>query len=110
MASIMPFDSFLRTSLRKKLLKSYRSFEILSEADLQAYVWMHAKRFLRALPDGASKFSVSNQLYCGDRRYPPGSGSAQIQQDLDLRRTERGRANRANRHPKGPGATERHTP
>jgi hypothetical protein len=66
MASIMPFDSFLRTSLRKKLLKSYRSFEILSEADLQAYVWMHANRFLRTLPDGASKFSVSNQLYCGD--------------------------------------------
>ena len=71
MASIMPFDSFLRTSLPKKLLKSYRSFEILSEADLQAFVWMHAKRFLRTLPDGASKFSVSNKLYCGDLKIHP---------------------------------------
>jgi len=71
MASIMPFDSFLQTSLRKKLFKSYHSFEILSEADLQAFVWMHAKRFLRKLPAGASKFRVVNKLFCGDLKIHP---------------------------------------
>jgi hypothetical protein len=71
MASIMPFDSFLRTSLPKKLFQSYRSFEILSEADLQSYVWMHATSFLRKLPDGAAKFRVVNKLYCGDLKIHP---------------------------------------
>ena len=71
MASIMPFDAFLRTSLPKKLFKSYSSFEILSEADLQAFVWMYATRFLRRLPDGPSKFRVVNKLYCGDLKIHP---------------------------------------
>jgi hypothetical protein len=66
MASVMPFDAFLRTSLLKRLLKSYRNFEILSEADLQAFVWMHATRFLRKLSNDPSKFRVCNKLYCGD--------------------------------------------
>ncbi len=71
MASIMPFDSFLRTSLPKKLFKSYRSLEILSEADLQAYVWMHSTRFLRRLPGGASKFIVQNKFYLQDLKIHP---------------------------------------
>jgi len=71
MASIMPFDSFLRKSLPEKLFKSYRSFEILSEADLQAFVWMYSTRFLRKLPDGASKFRVVNKLYCRDLNIHP---------------------------------------
>jgi len=32
---------------------------------------MHAKRFLRTLPDGASKFSVSNKHYCEGLKIHP---------------------------------------
>jgi hypothetical protein len=71
MASIMAFDLFLRTVLCKRLFKSYRNFEILSEADLQAHAWMHSKRFLRKLQSDPSKFDVLNKLYLRDLRIHP---------------------------------------
>lgn len=71
MPGIREFDQYLRTKLRPLLLKAYRDFEILSEADLQALAWSEMTKYLRGFPKVRHKYHVANKLYCKDVRLHP---------------------------------------
>ena len=45
--SIKDLNGYVKDRMRKEILGAYRKFEILSEADLEAFVWERLRRFLR---------------------------------------------------------------
>jgi len=64
-SGIKEFKAFMEEEIKKKVLRAYKKYRILSEADLEAYLWWSIKRFLPTLKKASpkSEFSVHCKPY-----------------------------------------------
>jgi hypothetical protein len=60
---IRDFDSFVKDSLKEQLLERYKSLEILTEADLQAYAFLSLLEYFRSRGSAGTRFKVLNKPY-----------------------------------------------
>lgn len=63
--SINSLHRFLKSDVRKNVLKRYKAFQILSEADLQSYVWRLLATFVKK-DERPNYFKVVNKQYMKD--------------------------------------------
>ena len=61
--TIKEFHNYVYGKLSKKILKKYRSFQILSESDLQSYVWYYISKYLRNTETEKGLHKVHNNHY-----------------------------------------------
>ena len=68
---IKSFDEFVKKDLRKELIHRYQSYEIFSEADLQALVGQLLKAFIEQYDTKPERFMVLHKPYLKDLRIHP---------------------------------------
>jgi hypothetical protein len=68
---IKEFHKFIKKPFAKQIRDAYERFEILSEADLQAFAWFLIREFLRQYDSSNKKFRVLNKPYFKDLHIHP---------------------------------------
>jgi hypothetical protein len=71
MADRRVFHEFVTVTLRKELIRRYKQLEILSEADMQAFVWRSMEKFLQTKAVNAHMYQVANRRYVKNLRVFP---------------------------------------
>jgi len=68
---ITKFHDFMRGQFAKSIEKTYMSYHIFCEADLQSYAWQEITNFVRRNEEKRGKFRVLNQPFLrGLRMFP----------------------------------------
>jgi hypothetical protein len=68
---VKEFHDFLTGAFAKEVRSRYEQYQILSEADVQAFAWLLIKNFFEEYDPEGLRFRVFNKPYCKDLRIHP---------------------------------------